>query len=227
MFTGIIETMGRVAQLQPRGGDLRLRIATQALDLRDVALGDSIATNGVCLTVVELTGDGYWADVSRETLAFTTIGSWRIGTPVNLEKALMAQSRLGGHIVSGHVDGIGEVIERSDDARSIRFTVRAPGELAKYIAHKGSICVDGTSLTVNAVSGSDLELNIIPHTAQITVIGDYRAGTRVNLEVDVIARYLERLLLGDKAADKNAGNTAASSGMTAAFLAEHGFGSHN
>jgi len=226
MFTGIIETMGRVAQLQPRSGDLRLRIATQALDLRDVALGDSIATNGVCLTVVELTGDGYWADVSRETLAFTTIGNWRVGTPVNLEKALMAQSRLGGHIVSGHVDGIGEVIERSDDARSIRFTVRAPNELAKYIAHKGSICVDGTSLTVNAVHGTDFELNIIPHTAQITVIGDYRAGTRVNLEVDVIARYLERLLLGDKAADKNAGNTTASSGMTAAFLAEHGFGPH-
>jgi riboflavin synthase len=225
MFTGIIETIGTVAALQPRNGDLRLRINTAKLSLADVAIGDSIATNGVCLTVVELTGDGYWADVSRETLAFTTIGAWRIGTPVNLEKALMAQSRLGGHIVSGHVDGIGEVISRSDDARSIRFTVRAPKELAKYIAHKGSICVDGTSLTVNAVSGTDFELNIIPHTAQVTVIGAYRAGTRVNLEVDVIARYLERLLLGnEEAGDKDAGNTTASSGMTAAFLAEHGFG---
>jgi riboflavin synthase len=225
MFTGIIETIGRVAALQPRNGDLRLRIDTGKLPLGDVALGDSIATNGVCLTVVELTGDGYWADVSRETIAFTTISSWRIGEPVNLEKALMAQSRLGGHIVSGHVDGIGEVIERSDDARSIRFTVRAPDELAKYIAHKGSICVDGTSLTVNAVRGADFELNIIPHTAQITVLGNYRAGTRVNLEVDVIARYLERLLLGNKEpGNKAQGDKAASGGMTAAFLAEHGFG---
>ncbi len=234
MFTGIIEALGHVAAMQPRNGDLRLRIATDKLDLRDVAIGDSIATNGVCLTVVELTGDGYWADVSRETLAFTTIGEWRIGSAVNLEKALMAQSRLGGHIVSGHVDGIGEVIKRSDDARSIRFTVRAPNELAKYIAHKGSICVDGTSLTVNAVNGSDFELNIIPHTAQVTVIGAYRSGTRVNLEVDVIARYLERLLLsdklfGDKLLGNEAGNAssnqaATGSGMTAAFLAEHGFG---
>jgi riboflavin synthase len=166
--------------------------------------------------VVELTGNGFWADVSRETLAFTTLGEWRVGARVNLEKALMAQSRLGGHIVSGHVDGIGEIIERSDDARSIRLTVRAPRELARYIAHKGSICVDGTSLTVNAVHGADFELNIIPHTAQMTVIGDYRSGTRVNLEVDVIARYLERLLQGEAA--------AAPAGISEAFLAEHGFG---
>jgi riboflavin synthase len=198
MFTGIIETVGKVAQLQPRNGDLRLRIDTGKLPLGDVALGDSIAT---------------------ETLAFTTIGDWRLGAPVNLEKALQAQSRLGGHIVSGHVDGVGEVIDRGDDARSIRLTVRAPRELARYIAHKGSICVDGTSLTVNAVRGTDFELNIIPHTAQITVIGNYRAGTRVNLEVDVIARYLERLLQGDAAAD-----TPAAGGISAAFLAEHGYG---
>lgn len=220
MFTGIVETVGRVAQLQPRDGDLRLRIDTGSLPLGDVALGDSIATNGVCLTVVELTGSGFWADVSRETLAFTTIGAWRVGAAVNLEKALTPQSRLGGHIVSGHVDGIGEVLERSDDARSIRLTVRAPAELARYIAHKGSICVDGTSLTVNAVHGADFELNIIPHTAQITVIGHYRSGTRVNLEVDVIARYLERLLQGDAAAHADTRH----SGITAAFLAEHGFG---
>lgn len=220
MFTGIVETVGKVAQLQPRDGDLRLRIDTGSLPLGDVALGDSIATNGVCLTVVELTGSGFWADVSRETLAFTTIGEWRVGAAVNLEKALTPQSRLGGHIVSGHVDGIGEVLERSDDARSIRLTVRAPNELARYIAHKGSICVDGTSLTVNAVHGADFELNIIPHTARMTVIGGYRSGTRVNLEVDVIARYLERLLQGDAAAhaETNKG------GITAAFLAEHGFG---
>ena len=219
MFTGIIETMGTVAALQPRNGDLRVRIATTTLPLADVRIGDSIATNGVCLTVVELPGDGYWADVSRETLAFTTIGEWRVGAAVNLEKALMAASRLGGHIVSGHVDGVGEVIARSDDARSIRLTARAPKELAKYIAHKGSICVDGISLTVNAVSGTDFELNIVPHTAQVTVIGGYRVGTRINLEVDVIARYLERLLMGETAAAK-------SGGITAAFLAEHGFGNN-
>jgi riboflavin synthase len=219
MFTGIIETMGTVAALQPRNGDLRVRITTTTLPLADVRIGDSIATNGVCLTVVELPGDGYWADVSRETLAFTTIGEWRVGAAVNLEKALMAASRLGGHIVSGHVDGVGEVVSRREDARSIRLTVRAPAELAKYIAHKGSICVDGISLTVNAVSGTDFELNIVPHTAQVTVIGNYGIGTRVNLEVDVIARYLERLLMGDTAAAK-------SGGVTAAFLAEHGFGNN-
>jgi riboflavin synthase len=219
MFTGIIETMGTVAALQPRNGDLRVRITTTTLPLADVRIGDSIATNGVCLTVVELPGDGYWADVSRETLAFTTIGEWRVGAAVNLEKALTAASRLGGHIVSGHVDGVGEVVSRREDARSIRLTVRAPAELAKYIAHKGSICVDGISLTVNAVSGTDFELNIVPHTAQVTVIGNYGIGTRVNLEVDVIARYLERLLMGETAAAK-------SGGITAAFLAEHGFGNN-
>lgn len=217
MFTGIIEAMGTVAALQPRSGDLRVHIATNTLDLRGVAIGDSIATNGVCLTVVELPGDGYWADVSRESLAFTTIEQWRVGDTVNLERALTPESRLGGHIVSGHVDGVGEVIARSEDARSIRLTVRAPNTLAKYIAHKGSICVDGISLTVNAVNGADFELNIVPHTAQVTVIGNYRVGTRVNLEVDVIARYLERLLLGEKAAH-------GSGGLTEAFLAEHGFG---
>lgn len=217
MFTGIIEAMGTVAALQPRAGDLRIHIATGTLDLNGVAIGDSIATNGVCLTVVELPGDGYWADVSRESLAFTTIEHWRVGDAVNLERALTPESRLGGHIVSGHVDGVGSVIARSDDARSIRLTVRAPDNLAKYIAHKGSICVDGISLTVNAVNGADFELNIVPHTARVTVIGSYRVGTRVNLEVDVIARYLERLLLGEKAAQ-------GSSGITEAFLAEHGFG---
>jgi riboflavin synthase len=216
MFTGIIEATGKVAALQPRNGDLRVRIASDDLPLADVKIGDSIATNGVCLTVVELPGDGYWADVSRETLAFTTIGAWCVGETVNLEKALMPESRLGGHIVSGHVDGVGEVVARSEDARSIRFTLRAPKELAKYIAHKGSICVDGISLTVNAVSGTDFELNIVPHTAQVTIIGGYRVGSRVNLEVDVIARYLERLLTGDQ--------SATSSGITETFLAEHGFG---
>ncbi len=215
MFTGIIQSVGKVVALQPRDGDLRLRIDTGKLDLADVQLGDSIATNGTCLTVVELTGGGYWADVSRETLAFTTIGEWRVGTAVNLEKAVQPASRLGGHIVSGHVDGVGEVIARSADARSIRFTLRAPKDLAKYIAHKGSICVDGVSLTVNAVHGTDFELNIVPHTVRETTFAEYAIGSRVNLEVDVIARYLERLLLGEK--------VAVGTGITQTFLAEHGF----
>jgi riboflavin synthase len=215
MFTGIIQAVGKVAALQPSNGDLRLRIQTGTLPLANVAMGDSIATSGVCLTVVGLPGDGFWADVSRETIAFTTISQWQQGAPVNLEKALLPTSHLGGHIVSGHVDGIGEILERHDDARSIRLTVRAPAELAKYIAHKGSICVDGISLTVNAVRGADFELNIIPHTAQVTTIGHYRPGSRVNLEVDVIARYLERLLQGDQA--------AVAGGITQGFLAEHGF----
>ena len=201
MFTGIVEAVGEVAACEERGGDLRLRIKTNDLDMSDIALGDSISTNGVCLTVVEMPGDGYVADVSAETLSLTTVGDWGVGTKVNLEKALTPQTRMGGHMVSGHVDGIGEVVSRHPDARSERFRLRAPRELAKYIAHKGSITVDGTSLTVNKVEGAEFELNIVPHTLEKTVMGTYRAGTRVNLEVDLIARYLERLLQGDGAAD--------------------------
>jgi len=201
VFTGIVEAVGEVAACEERGGDLRLRIKTNDLDMSDIALGDSISTNGVCLTVVEMPGDGYVADVSAETLSLTTVGDWGVGTKVNLEKALTPQTRMGGHMVSGHVDGIGEVVSRHPDARSERFRLRAPRELAKYIAHKGSITVDGTSLTVNKVEGAEFELNIVPHTLEKTVMGTYRAGTRVNLEVDLIARYLERLLQGDGAAD--------------------------
>ena len=218
MFTGIIEALGEVTALQPKNGDLRLRIKTPDLDLTDVRLGDSIATNGVCLTVVDLPGDGYWADVSRETLETTTIPAWKIGQAVNLEKALTPQTRLGGHIVSGHVDGIGEVVSRHADARSERFRLRAPKNLAKYIAHKGSITVDGTSLTVNKVDGAEFELNIVPHTLQHTIMENYQAGTSLNLEVDVLARYLERLLLGDKAAE-----SGQESGITMDFLAQNGF----
>lgn len=218
MFTGIIEAVGAIVALEPKGGDLRIRIRTHELDLRDVQLGDSIATNGVCLTVVELPGDGYWADVSVETMDFTTVRQWRVGSTVNLERALTPQTRLGGHIVSGHVDGVGEVLSRHPDGRSERFRLRAPDELARYIAHKGSITIDGTSLTVNAVDGAEFELNIVPHTIAKTVIGTYKAGTRVNLEVDVIARYLERLLLGDKAAESGKGH-----GISLEFLAENGF----
>lgn len=199
MFTGIIQAVGKVVQAERRDGDLRLTLDSGTLDMADVALGDSIACNGVCLTVVEQLERGFIADVSVETLDLTTVGLWQAGAGVNMEKSLTPSSRLGGHLVSGHVDGIGEVVERHPDARSERFTIRAPAELARYIAHKGSITVDGTSLTVNKVSGSDFELNIVPHTLEHTIFSNYQPGTRVNLEVDVIARYLERLLLGDVA----------------------------
>ena len=218
MFTGIIQAVGEVAAMQPSGGDLRLRVRTGKLPLEDVALGDSICTSGVCLTVIELPGDGYWADVSVETLNFTTLGDLKTGARVNLEKALTPESRLGGHIVSGHVDGVGEVVSLHEDARSTRFVLRAPDDLARYIAHKGSICVDGTSLTVNAVNGAEFELNIIPQTMAETVFGEYRPGSRVNLEVDVIARSLERLLQGDAAADPRA-----SGGLSLETLARHGY----
>lgn len=199
MFTGIVQAIGSVVALEPKGGDLRLRIRTGNLDLTDVQPGDSIATNGVCLTVVNLPGDGYWADVSKETLDFTTLGTLRSGAPVNLEKALRASDRLGGHIVSGHVDGVGTVLSRHADARSERFRLRIPDSLAKYIAHKGSVCVDGTSLTVNRVDGAEFELNIVPHTLENTIFSHYKPGTAVNIEVDVVSRYLERLILGENA----------------------------
>lgn len=217
MFTGIIQAVGRIAGTETRGGDLRLRIQTGKLDLADVQPGDSIAVNGVCLTAVELPGDGFVADVSRETLSLTTLGTLQQGSRVNLEKALTLSARLGGHLVAGHVDGIGEVVERHDDARSVRFTLAAPADLARYIAHKGSICVDGTSLTVNAVKGAQFELNIVPHTLQETIMDTYGAGTRVNLEVDLIARYLERLILGDAAAQADA------TGVTEELLRRAGF----
>ncbi len=218
MFTGIIEAIGTVRAIEPRGGDVRLSIATGKLDLGDVKLGDSIATNGVCLTAVVLPGDGFAADVSTETLTRSTLKSLKVGDRVNLEKALMPQSRLGGHIVSGHVDGIGEVVSRDVSARAVLFRIKAPDELAKYIAEKGSITTDGISLTVNGLRGAEFDLTIVPHTVQETNIAGWQPGTKVNLEVDVIARYLERLLLGEKAAD--AGHQ---SGVTMAFLAENGF----
>ena len=217
MFTGIIEAIGTVRAMTPKGGDVRVYIATGKLDLSDVKLGDSIAVNGICLTAVELPGDGFWADVSRETLTRTAFVKLKVGSRVNLEKALTPSSRLGGHLVSGHVDGVGEIISRADNARAIQFRVRAPRELAKYIAFKGSITVDGTSLTVNAINGAEFELTIVPHTLQETIMADYHAGRTVNLEVDLLARYLERLLMGDKAAEPT------TSGITEHFLAEHGY----
>jgi riboflavin synthase len=217
MFTGIIQSVGEVRRLEPRGGDVRITIGTGKLPLSQAALGDSIAVNRVCLTAVTLAADAFAADVSRETLALTTLGDLTPGSPVNLEPALTLATPLGGHLVSGHVDGVGRVLERQEDARSWRLRIAAPAGLARYIAHKGSICVDGVSLTVNAVDGACFELNIVPHTLDQTIIARYQAGTRVNLEVDLIARYLERLLLGEQAAAPNAG------GLTMAFLAEHGF----
>lgn len=218
MFTGIIQAVGQIAALESTGGDVRLRVQTGKLDLGDVALGDSIATNGVCLTAIALPGDGFWADVSRETLSLTTLGDLREGSSVNLEKSLTPESRLGGHIVSGHVDGLGEIVSLALDGRSWRVVVRAPDALAKYIAHKGSICIDGTSLTVNSVDGACFDLNIIPQTMAETVFGTYQVGSPVNLEVDVIARYLERLLQGESAA---VGTSGAS--LTAQVLAENGY----
>lgn len=217
MFTGIIQAIGSVAAIEQRGGDVRLRVGSGALDLSDVALGGSIAVNGVCLTAVDLPGDGFAADVSRETLSLTSLGALETGSRVNLEKALTLATRLGGHLVSGHVDGLGTVVERHEDARSVRLTIDAPADLARYIAHKGSIAVDGTSLTVNAVDGRRFELNIVPHTLQETITDTYNPGRRVNLEVDLVARYLERLLLGERAAQPG------SSGVDLAMLARAGF----
>ncbi|WP_455365536.1 riboflavin synthase [Kaarinaea lacus] len=220
MFTGIIQSVGHIESMQRKNNDLRMTLNIGKLPVADLALGDSVAVSGVCLTVVEKTAQGFIADVSGETLSRTVAGEWQTGDRVNLELALTPATRLGGHLVSGHVDGVGKVIKRWSDGRSERFIIEAPHQLAKYIAEKGSISVDGISLTVNAVTGSEFELNIVPHTLQETTMGDYQAGRNVNLEVDIIARYLERLLLGDKAADKT---PQVPTTLDETFLAQHGF----
>lgn len=219
MFTGIIEAIGVVKSINPKDGDYQLQVATGKLDLSDVNLGDSIAVNGVCLTVVRQESTGFFADVSKETVNHTAFSQLKPGSNVNLERALTLQTRLGGHMVSGHVDGIGTILTREEDARSIRFRIKCDDSLAKYIAHKGSITIDGTSLTVNAVDGATFELNIVPHTLQETIMGSYIPGSIINLEVDIIARYLERLLMGDNAAK----STSDSNGIDISFLAENGF----
>ena len=216
MFTGIIESVGKIESIEDKGGDARVWIQTNKMDMSDVQLGDSIAMNGVCLTAIDLRKDAYCADVSGETLSLTSLKQLKEGSEVNLEKALTPNTRLGGHLVSGHVDGLGKVIERYDDARSVRFIIESPRSLAKYIAVKGSITLDGVSLTVNKLDGCQFELNIVPHTLQETIMNTYQAGSEVNLEVDLIARYLERLMLGEKAAEP--GTT-----ITESFLAENGF----
>lgn len=196
MFTGIIAAMGQVTSITPSSGDIRLKVATQKLDLADVQLGDSIAINGVCLTVVELDESHASFDVSKESLERTALSQINEGTSVNLEKALAVGDRLGGHMVSGHVDGLGKVLEMTPSARSVQFRIEVPESLERYIAKKGSVTIDGVSLTVNEVGAGWFEINIIPHTMQETIIQEYKVGSVVNLEVDLIARYLERLLPG-------------------------------
>lgn len=215
MFTGIIESIGSIEKIEKQSGDARLTIHAGQLNMSDVALGDSIACNGVCLTAIAFNNNSYTADVSGETLRLTTLGELAVGSPVNLEKALTPTTRLGGHLVSGHVDGIGEIISIKKDARSIQYQIKAPKELAHYIAKKGSICVDGVSLTVNEISDSTFDLNLVPHTLVETTASDYQVGTKVNLEVDLLARYLERLLTGQKVVSE--------SNITAGFLQNSGF----
>jgi len=202
MFTGIIEAVGAVKRLEPMGGDLRFVIDAGSLDMSDVQLGDSVAVNGVCLTVIEFDAASFSADVSNETISLTSLKGLKAGGAVNLEKAMLPTTRMGGHLVSGHVDGLGTVVSKSGDARSIRLEIEVPAELKKYIAVKGSICIDGTSLTVNSVDNRIVGLNIVPHTQERTVIQHYAKGTKVNLEVDLVARYLETLLLNMDEKDK-------------------------
>jgi riboflavin synthase len=200
MFTGIILAIGKIAAIDRRAGDCRLKIDTANLSLNDVLPGDSIAVNGVCLTAVELGEHFFYADVSNETLSRTILNTSTVGTSVNLELALTPSTRMGGHIVSGHVDGIGFVTEKKADGRSFRFTLKAPDNLAKYIAEKGSICINGISLTINEVKGASFSVNIVPYTMKDTTLGEAIVGTQVNLEVDLLARYMERLMQGDSAA---------------------------
>ncbi len=216
MFTGIIQAVGTVARLDMRGGDARIEIAAGDLPLKDAAIGDSIAVNGVCLTTVACGDRSFAADVSTETLTRTSLGRLRAGSRVNLEKAMAVGDRLGGHLVSGHVDGLAKLRARESVGRSVQFRLAAPETLAKYIAAKGSVCLDGVSLTVNTVAGAEFDVNIVPHTLAVTTLGDWQVGCEVNLEVDLIARYLERLVLGDRAGD-------ATAGVTEDFLVRAGF----
>jgi riboflavin synthase len=197
MFSGIIADVGIIKRVENREGGLRLFVATEVLGMEDVRIGDSIAVNGVCLTVVVIDGNTFTVDVSCETLG-CTVGLEDQGGHVNLEKALRLSDRLGGHLVSGHVDGVGEVVVFNDIGESWRLVVRAPQALAKYIAVKGSITINGVSLTVNHVAGSEFDINLIPHTLEATTLNELKAGSRVNLEIDLIARYVERMMTADK-----------------------------
>jgi riboflavin synthase len=194
MFTGIVQDVGQIVTLERRGGDVRLRIAVDRLSLSATRAGDSIAVSGVCLTALEIDAKGFSADVSNETLSLTTLGTLEVGSRVNLEPALKAGDALGGHLVSGHVDGLGEVLEVREDARSVRMRFGCPPSLAKYFARKGSVAIDGVSLTINDVGPTEFSVNLIPHTQEVTTLGEFKPGRRVNLEVDQVARYVERLL---------------------------------
>jgi len=212
MFTGIIKAIGRIERMQPQGGDLRLTITSPDLPWENFAIGESIAINGVCLTAIEYRHNGFVADVSGETSRITALANLTEGSKVNLEPSVSVGERLGGHLVSGHVDCVGSIKTRDNDARSVRLVVEIPLEYGRFIAKKGSICVDGVSLTVNEVSKNTFGVNIIPHTAAATIIRDYKPGTEVNIEVDLLARYVERLL----------GNSEESE-ITKEYLRAHGY----
>ncbi len=214
MFTGIIQALGHIERIEQTQGDVQLVVNAEGLDLASANIGDSIAVNGVCLTVTKQQDQVFYADVSNETLDNTTLKHLAAGSSVNLEMAVRPSEPLGGHIVSGHVDGVGEVLSQYGDARSTRYVFKVPDELARYIAKKGSVTVDGVSLTVNEVSNNEFNVNIIPHTQQLTLFGAYTTGTRVNIEVDVIARYVERLLTA---------GVSQGEGLSYATLAENGF----
>ncbi|MCW8332862.1 riboflavin synthase [Vibrio sp. SCSIO 43135] len=216
MFTGIVEAVGTLTAITPKGEDISVSVEVGKLDMSDVKLGDSIATNGVCLTVVSYTDTSYTADLSVETLNKTGFTDYQAGDKVNLEKAMLPTTRFGGHIVSGHVDGVGEIAERNQVGRAIEFWVSMPAELSKYVAEKGSITVDGISLTVNDLRKNAFKLTIVPHTGEETTIADFQVGRKVNLEVDVLARYMERLLQGQKESEPE-------SRLTMEFLQQNGF----
>ena len=213
MFTGITQSTGKIISIKPGSVDTRLSVDVANMFFDDVEMGESISINGACMTVVAFDKKSFSADVSRESLAMTTLGGLKTGSPVNLERAMRLTDRLGGHLVSGHVDGVGQITKRLTEGRSIKFTIRVPDELVKYIAHKGSVCIDGVSLTVNEVKDNEFSLQIIPHTLQVTIFSEYSVGNDVNIEVDIIARYLERLLMSDEK----------SSGVTMDQLIKAGF----
>ncbi|MEQ3493049.1 riboflavin synthase [Vibrio sp. SSH13-20] len=216
MFTGIVEAVGKLTAITPKGEDITVTVEVGKLDMSDVKLGDSIATNGVCLTVVDFGSNYYSADLSLETLNKTGFAAYQVGDKVNLEKAMLPTTRFGGHIVSGHVDGVGVIVERNQVGRAIEFWVEMPAEISKYVAEKGSITVDGISLTVNDLRKNGFKLTIVPHTSEETTIDQFQVGHKVNLEVDVLARYMERLLQGQKEESQQ-------SRITMDFLQQNGF----
>ena len=216
MFTGIVKAKGRIRSLKQRGGDLCITVESKDLDWSSFDVGESISVNGVCLTATALHSDGFDADVSMETINVTALSVLTTGSAVNLEPSMSLGERLGGHLVSGHVDCVGTVAARESDARSVRLKIEVPTEYGRYLAKKGAVCVDGVSLTINEVSPMAFDVNIIPHTAEETIIGDYAVGTAVNIEVDLLARYIERLLERDEISEADAG-------ISRDFLKAHGY----